>query len=141
MLIRAGGGTFRKLSIPRDTLAEIPGQGPQKINSAYAQRRREARDRARSRSSSGSTSTRSRSSTSTAFADFIDSIGGIEVDLADRGLLEVSDGAAFNLELDEGENHLDGYEAITPRPHPHRTSCRTEASSRAATSSGPSSSS
>ena len=36
MLIRAGRGTFRKLSIPRDTLAEIPGQGPQKINSAYA---------------------------------------------------------------------------------------------------------
>ena len=25
MLIRAGGGAFRKLSIPRDTLAEIPG--------------------------------------------------------------------------------------------------------------------
>ena len=36
MLIRAGGGTFRKLSIPRDTLADVPGQGPQKINSAYA---------------------------------------------------------------------------------------------------------
>ena len=36
MLIRAGRGTFRKLSIPRDTLAEVPGQGPQKINSAYA---------------------------------------------------------------------------------------------------------
>ena len=36
MVVRAGGGTFRKLSIPRDTLAEVPGQGPQKINSSYA---------------------------------------------------------------------------------------------------------
>ena len=36
MLIRAGGGAFRKLSIPRDSYAEIPGQSPQKINAAYA---------------------------------------------------------------------------------------------------------
>ena len=36
MLIRAGGGTFSKLSIPRDSYAEIPGQSPQKINAAYA---------------------------------------------------------------------------------------------------------
>src|SRR5213592_4600497 len=36
MLIRAGGGDFRKLSIPRDTLANIPGQPENKINSAYA---------------------------------------------------------------------------------------------------------
>ncbi len=36
MLIRAGGGAFRKLSIPRDTLANIPGHPENKINSAYA---------------------------------------------------------------------------------------------------------
>src|SRR5262249_33781147 len=36
MLIRAGAGKFNKLSIPRDTYAEIPGQNPQKINAAYA---------------------------------------------------------------------------------------------------------
>ena len=36
MLIRAGGGAFRKLSIPRDSYAEIPGQSPQKINAAFA---------------------------------------------------------------------------------------------------------
>src|SRR5918994_792604 len=36
MLIRAGGGAFRKLSIPRDAFAEIPGQAPQKINGAFA---------------------------------------------------------------------------------------------------------
>src|SRR3954470_10930571 len=36
MLIRAGGGAFRKLSIPRDSYAEIPGQSPQKINAAFS---------------------------------------------------------------------------------------------------------
>src|SRR6185312_7857128 len=36
MLIRAGAGTFNKLSIPRDSFAEIPGEAPQKINAAFA---------------------------------------------------------------------------------------------------------
>src|SRR3954451_21104784 len=36
MLIRAGGGAFRKLSIPRDTFAEIPGYAPTKINAAFS---------------------------------------------------------------------------------------------------------
>src|SRR5919106_1122355 len=36
MLVRAGGGAFRKPSIPRDSFAEIPGQSAQKINAADA---------------------------------------------------------------------------------------------------------
>ncbi len=36
MLWRIGGGTSRRLSIPRDTLTTIPGYGQQKINAAYA---------------------------------------------------------------------------------------------------------
>ncbi len=36
MLVRAGGGHFEKLSIPRDTYAAIPGQDNQKINAAYS---------------------------------------------------------------------------------------------------------
>ena len=36
MLVRAGGGAFEKLSIPRDTFAAIPGAASQKINAAYA---------------------------------------------------------------------------------------------------------
>ena len=35
MLLRTGGGHSGKLSIPRDTLVDIPGHGPQKINAAY----------------------------------------------------------------------------------------------------------
>jgi LCP family protein required for cell wall assembly len=36
MVIHAGLGGVRKLSIPRDTEAEIPGHGSRKINAAYA---------------------------------------------------------------------------------------------------------
>ena len=36
MLVRAAFGSVRKLSIPRDSFAEIPGHGGQKINAAYA---------------------------------------------------------------------------------------------------------
>ncbi|HST55118.1 MAG TPA: LCP family protein [Solirubrobacteraceae bacterium] len=36
MLVRAGGGHAARLSIPRDTIVEIPGHGQQKINAAYA---------------------------------------------------------------------------------------------------------
>ncbi len=111
MLIRAGGGTFRKLSIPRDTLAEIPGQGPQKINSAYA---------------SGGAKLAIRTVEGMlgieidevaiidfdGFRSFIDTIGGIDVDLPSPVCSSVSDGS-FNLDLEKGENHLDGFQAIT----------------------------
>ena len=36
MLIRTGGGHAARLSIPRDTVVDIPGHGMQKINAAYA---------------------------------------------------------------------------------------------------------
>jgi LCP family protein required for cell wall assembly len=36
LLIRIGGGANSRLSIARDTVVEIPGQGRQKINAAYA---------------------------------------------------------------------------------------------------------
>ncbi len=111
MLIRAGGGSFRKLSIPRDTLAEIPGEGPQKINSAYA---------------SGGAKLAVRTVEGLlgididqiaiidfdGFRSFIDTIGGIDVDLPTPVCSNVSDGA-FKLDLEEGENHLDGFQAIT----------------------------
>jgi LCP family protein required for cell wall assembly len=36
MLLHVGVGSVRKLSIPRDAQAQIPGHGPDKINAAYA---------------------------------------------------------------------------------------------------------
>ncbi len=36
LLIRTGGGASARLSIPRDTVVDIPGHGTNKINAAYA---------------------------------------------------------------------------------------------------------
>ena len=46
------------------------------------------------------------------FRDFIDTIGGITVDLPTPVCSEVS-GGAFNLNLEAGEHDLDGFQAIT----------------------------
>jgi LCP family protein required for cell wall assembly len=36
LLMRIGGGASSRLSIPRDTVVNVPGHGPNKINAAYA---------------------------------------------------------------------------------------------------------
>ena len=111
MLSAPARGTLRKLSIPRDTLADIPGHGEEKINSAYAiggaklavrtvedllgHQHRPGRDhRLRRLSQVHRLDRRDRRRP------------------ADRVCSSVS-GGAFNLKLDKGENHLDGFQAIT----------------------------
>jgi LCP family protein required for cell wall assembly len=111
MLIRAGAGTFRKLSIPRDTLADVPGHGPQKINSAYASGG--ARLAARTvEGMLGINVDQVAVIDFDGFRSFIDAIGGITVDLPNDVCSSVS-GGAFNLDLKQGENDLDGFQAIT----------------------------
>ncbi len=114
MLVRAGGGAFQKLSIPRDTYAEIPGQSAQKINAAY---------------SFGGAALQIRTVEQflginidhvvildfQGFADFIDSIGGVDVTLPDRVHSVIAGGGAnggVTLKLDRGDNHLNGTQAL-----------------------------
>ena len=111
MLIHAGIGSFRKLSIPRDTLAPVPGQGPQKINSAYALGGAKLAIRT-VEDLLGLDIDQVAIIDFDGFRSFIDSIGEINVDLPTPVCSTVS-GGAFNLELDEGEHHLDGFQAIT----------------------------
>src|SRR5215203_2281999 len=111
MLVRAGAGTFRKLSIPRDTLADIPGQGPQKINSAYANGGAKLAVRT-VEGLLGLDVDQVAIIDFDGFRQFIDTIGGIDVDLPTDVCSEIS-GGAFNLDLKEGEVHLDGFQAIT----------------------------
>jgi LCP family protein required for cell wall assembly len=115
MLLRVGGGAFRKLSIPRDALANIPDSGPQKINGAYAIGGAELQvetveqflgidvDQVALIDFNG-------------FRDLINSLGGIEVDLNKKVCSAISGGEAnggFTLELDEGENTLNADEALS----------------------------
>ena len=116
MLIRAGGGAFRKLSIPRDAYAEIPGQAPQKINGAYAY---------------GGAALQIKTIEQfldleidhvaivdfTGFEDLIDAVGGVEVDLPHKLCADISGGSGggqggVTLRLKKGENTLDGEKAL-----------------------------
>ncbi len=117
MLIRAGGGAFRKLSIPRDAFAEIPGQAPQKINGAFA---------------FGGAALQIKTIEQflgiqidhvaivdfTGFEDLIDAVGGVEVDVPNKICIDIAGGAGggqggFSLRLGKGENTLDGEQALT----------------------------
>ena len=111
MLVRAGGGTFRKLSIPRDTLAQIPGHPENKINSAYAAGGAKLTVRTIEKFL-GINVDQVAIVDFDGFRRFIDSIGGINVDLPTAVCSSVS-GGAFNLNLSKGEHTLNGFQAIT----------------------------
>jgi LCP family protein required for cell wall assembly len=114
LLVRAGGGAFRKLSIPRDSFAEIPGQTAQKINAAYAF----GGAGLQIETVEGFLDTQIDHVVIVdfeGFKDFIDAIGGVEVDLPDKLCSEVSGGAeagGFTLNAGPGEVTLGGEEAL-----------------------------
>jgi LCP family protein required for cell wall assembly len=116
MLIRAGGGSFRKLSIPRDAYAEIPGLSPQKINGAYsfggAKLQIEAVE-----GFLGIHVDHVAIIDFTGFEDLIDAVGGVTVDLPHKLCTDIAGGAGggqggFTLRLGKGENTLDGQQAL-----------------------------
>ena len=114
MIWRVGGGVSRKLSIPRDTLVNIPGCGTEKINAAW--------------SCGGPQETIKVVENLTGlkinhmivvslgnFVKFIDDIGGVTVDTP-RMCAAISGGAqdgGYNLDLPPGEHHLSGIQAMT----------------------------
>jgi LCP family protein required for cell wall assembly len=117
MLIRAGGGAFRKLSIPRDSYAEIPGQSPEKINAAYAfggaQLQIEAVEQFLDIEIDHVAIV-----DFTGFEDLIDAVGGVKVDVPHKLCTDIAGGAGggqggFTLRLGKGENTLDGEQALT----------------------------
>jgi len=111
LLIRAGGGDFRKLSIPRDTLANIPGQAENKINSAYAVGGAKLTVRTIEKFL-GINVDQVAIIDFDGFRRFIDSIGGVEVNVPTDVCSTVS-GGAFNLKLRKGTHTLNGFQAIT----------------------------
>ena len=111
LLIRAGGGDFRKLSIPRDTLANIPGQAENKINSAYAVGGAKLTVRTIEKFL-GINVDQVAIIDFDGFRRFIDSIGGVEVNVPTDVCSTVS-GGAFNLKLKKGTHTLNGFQAIT----------------------------
>ena len=116
MLIRAGGGTFRKLSIPRDTYAEIPGQSPQKINAAFAFGGAAAEIEA-VENFLGIEIDHVAIVDFTGFEKLIDAVGGVKVNVPHKLCTDISGGAGggqggFTLRLGKGEHTLNGQDAL-----------------------------
>ncbi len=124
MVMRAGGGQFKKLGIPRDSYAEIPGHDAQKINAAYA---------------FGGAALQVQTVEQflgikidhivilnfSGFEDFIDAIGGVKVDLPVKLCADISGGkknGGWTIRLKKGSNTLDGETALayarTRKPSP-----------------------
>jgi LCP family protein required for cell wall assembly len=116
MLIRAGGGAFRKLSIPRDTFAEIPGQPPTKINAAFAFGGAKAQIEA-VENFLGIKVDHVAIVDFTGFEKLIDAVGGVEVNVPHKLCADISGGAGggqggVTLHLAKGWNTLDGEKAL-----------------------------
>ena len=116
MLIRAGGGAFRKLSIPRDTLAKIPGHPENKINSAYAFGGAKLTIRTVEKFL-GINVDQVAIIDFDGFRKFIDTIGGVKVDLPDQGLLDRL-GRGLQPEAAEGRAHAERLPGDHPGAHP-----------------------
>ena len=110
MIVRAGGGAFEKLSIPRDVYADVPGQGAQKINGAYtfggAKLQIETVERLL-----GIDINHVAIVDFAGFRDFIDAIGGVEITL-DRPVCNEISGGTFKINFDAGEITLNGEKAL-----------------------------
>jgi LCP family protein required for cell wall assembly len=116
MLIRAGGGVFRKLSIPRDSYAEIPGYESTKINAAFSFGGAKAEIDTVEKFL-GIEIDHIAIVDFTGFEKLIDAVGGVEVNVPHKLCAEISGGAGhgqggISLRLHKGENTLDGQKAL-----------------------------
>ena len=114
MLWRIGGGVSRRLSIPRDTLVDIPGYGENKINAAWAFGGPKLAMQT-IKQFTGLKINHLIVVDLANFPKFIDAIGGVTVKTA-RICSEISGGrqnGGFTLNLQPGSHHLSGLEALT----------------------------
>jgi LCP family protein required for cell wall assembly len=127
MLIRVGGGAFRKLSIPRDAFTEIPGQAPEKINAAFALGGA-ALQIMTIEQFLGIQIDHVAIIDFTGFEDLIDAVGGVTVDVPVKICADISGGAGggqggITLRLHKGENTLDGQKALAYSRIRHVSEC------------------
>ena len=114
MLWRIGGGTSRRLSIPRDTVATIPGHGQTKINAAYSYGGPALAIRTVERFT-GVKINHVIVVNLANFPKFINAIGGVDVHTG-RICSTISGGVkngGFSLFLKPGSHHLNGVQALT----------------------------
>jgi LCP family protein required for cell wall assembly len=113
MLVRVAFGSVRKLSIPRDSFAEIPGHGAQKINAAYALGGASLMIQTVEQFMGNDVQVNHLIEVD--FEDFpklIDALGGINVTVEQRICSPPFDNFWKGLRFKKGEHHLDGERAL-----------------------------
>jgi LCP family protein required for cell wall assembly len=113
LIWRLGGGTSRRLSIPRDTAVPIPGHGTDKINAAYAEGGPALLIKT-VREFTGLKINHVIIVNLANFPKFIDAIGGVTIH-TDRICANISGGRAnggFTVNLRPGDHHLSGLQAL-----------------------------
>lgn len=114
MLLRTGGGESRKLSIPRDSYAQIPGYQAQKINAAYAYGGAALTiQTVENFMNVGATKMKINHMVIVDFEHFpalIDALGGVKVTVKGRCIKSTFDGKTFK--LPRGEHRLTGDQAL-----------------------------
>ena len=113
MLVHAAFGSVRKLSIPRDVGANIPGHGPNKINAAYAIGGPALMiETVEAFLGNGIEISHVIEVDFENFPALIDSLGGITVDSPTRICSPPFDNFWKGLKFKKGENDLDGTRAL-----------------------------
>jgi LCP family protein required for cell wall assembly len=113
MLWRIGGGVSRRLSIPRDTVANIPGYGLAKINAGYALGGPALAIKT-VQQFTGIPINHAIVVNLANFVPFIDAIGGVDVTTG-KVCSDISGGTrngGFSLYLNPGPHHLNGLQAL-----------------------------
>jgi len=110
MLLRTGGGVSRRLSILRDSYAEIPGYLPQKINAAYAYGGSALAVRTVENFLGGVKINHIVIVDFQHFPGLIDALGGVTVNVTERCVHSTFSGRTFK--LSHGEHHLNGQQAL-----------------------------
>jgi LCP family protein required for cell wall assembly len=113
MLVHVAFGSVHKLSIPRDSFAQIPGHGGQKINAAYAIGGAPLMIRTvESFMGNGLKINHLIEVDFENFPELIDSLGGITVNAKTKICSPPFDNFWKGLKFKKGENHLDGTRAL-----------------------------
>jgi LCP family protein required for cell wall assembly len=113
MLLRIGGGANASLSIPRDTVVEIPGHGTDKINAAYALGGAKLATQT-VKQFLGIEINHVVDVSFENFPDLVDALGGITYE-GDAVLSRINGGdrnGGFTLRLPKGKTEIDGEQAL-----------------------------
>lgn len=113
LLLHVGFGEVRRLSILRDSFAEIPGHEPQKINAAYSLGGAPLMIRTVEQFMGNGLQVDHLIEVKFAnFPDLIDALGGVDVTVENEICAPGYEGNAEGVNLDPGDHHLNGDDAL-----------------------------